>query len=166
MGKQKLSPVAFEIKMLCALFMRSVKKDIGRQLKTYRLHINPLGFGVLNIVRHNEWTLSELSKETMLTPATLVPVIQTLEKKGFIERRLDSRDRRRSPLYLTRQGEKMLAKIFSIDERDIVVRKLKELGGHDAGELRRILRKLIGLFIGEKKLKEILESHTLKNPTH
>jgi len=163
MTKQKLSPAALEIKMLSFLFMKAARTDIARQLKAHGSGVNPLGFGVLNMIKHRPRTLSELSQETILAPATLVPVVQTLEKKGLIERGHDPRDRRRSPLHLTKQGEAMLAKISLTSEKDIVVKKLKGLGEKDVGELRRILRKLVASIVGEKKLAEILKSHIQKH---
>ncbi len=162
MKKISLSPIALEVKMLNLLFMKATRKDIGRQLKARGLGVNPLEFGVLNIIKHTGYALSELSKEMMLAPATLVPVVQGLEKKGLVGRGHDPHDRRRSPLHLTPQGEKILVKISLTDGKDIVVRKLKELGEKDVGELRRILRKLVGAIVGEKKLKEILDSHRFK----
>ncbi|HUZ92718.1 MAG TPA: MarR family winged helix-turn-helix transcriptional regulator [Candidatus Paceibacterota bacterium] len=162
MKKRVSVSAASEIKLLAFMFMKTARQDIGRRLKARGAGVNPLGFGVLNMVRHGKRTLSDLSRETMLAPATLVPVINTLERKGLIERQRDERDRRRSPLRLTKRGEKIMAGISFIGENDLITRNLKKLGERDVSELQRILRKLVGGLIGEKKMKEMVESHMTK----
>lgn len=150
--------IAHEIRLLNLLFMKSAGRELERRLRSADIAINPLGLGVLRMMQRRTVTLGELSKKMLLTPATLVPVVYTLEKNGFVARRRDSRDRRRNHLYVTRKGEGTLKQIIHMEKRDLIIEKIGGLGKKDKNELRRILRKLVGAIIGGKKIKEIFES--------
>jgi DNA-binding MarR family transcriptional regulator len=52
-----------------------------------------------------------LSAHLSVAPARLVRYLDDLEERGYIERRRNSRDRRRNALYLTAEGKKTMRKI-------------------------------------------------------
>src|SRR5581483_8844869 len=98
----------------------------------------------------------ELSEKLFLSSATLVPVIDLLEKNGYVKRGQDAHDRRRNPLILTAKGEKVLKAAPLLSEHDMLVEKMKKIGNRKRGELLSNLRFLVAEMIGEKKLGEIV----------
>jgi DNA-binding MarR family transcriptional regulator len=156
MPKLSFYSEALEIKVLGMLLMKSAVRDLEKRLHAAKLDVNPLGFGVLCNIKKDSSGVNELSKKMMLAPATLVPVINALEKKGIIARKKDPRDQRRSPLYITHRGEKLLAKVPAIRAQDALLRRIEALGSKDMAALHRILRKLAAEVIGKEKIEEIM----------
>lgn len=60
--------------------------------------------------RDDAGSQAELAALCGLLPAQLVPVLDALEAKGFVERRRDERDRRRSIVRITEQGRGVLTR--------------------------------------------------------
>ncbi|MDP2892167.1 MAG: MarR family transcriptional regulator [Bacillota bacterium] len=84
---------------------------------------------------------SELSRTMRLAPCTVTPLLNSLEKEGYINRRHSSADRRVVYIALTDKGngfiEQMRAKFLSI-----IGGFVDHLGLKDAAELVRLLKKL------------------------
>ena len=79
-----------------------------------------------------------LSEELGLSQPTTVSAIDNLEKRGFVERRRDSADRRQSNVYLTIAGRALEARLapFAKEVNDLAQ---AALAGHD----QRIVRDLL-----------------------
>jgi DNA-binding MarR family transcriptional regulator len=60
--------------------------------------------------RDDAGSQAELATLCGLLPAQLVPVLDALQAKGFVERRRDERDRRRSIVRITDEGRDVLAR--------------------------------------------------------
>ncbi|MEP7285995.1 MAG: MarR family transcriptional regulator [Chloroflexota bacterium] len=95
--------------------------------------------GILQILSISTHTSSELSRMMMLDPSTLVPVVDSLEQKGLIQRSIDPKDRRRTPLVLTEQGIEALRRIAKSSEADPLMTSLQMLGQENAEQLLALL---------------------------
>jgi DNA-binding MarR family transcriptional regulator len=94
--------------------------------------------------------LAELSRTLGIGAAGLVPVVDTLEAKGFVNRGRDPEDRRRTPLTITEAGRNVLAQVPAVDEEDSLVRGLAALGTDRSRQLLDLLRELMINVSGDK----------------
>jgi DNA-binding MarR family transcriptional regulator len=71
--------------------------------------LKPVDFSVLSLVRHNPGITSRQLCTTLgILPPNLVGMVNTLEKRGLIERMPHPRDGRAMGLHLTAPGEKLM----------------------------------------------------------
>ena len=87
---------------------------------------------------------SEISSAMSISSARVAAMLNNLEKKGLVTRRIDESDRRRILVSLTPEG------IESVENRSSKVvgstaKILESLGAHDAQELVRIVGRLADL---------------------
>ena len=57
---------------------------------------------------------TELSTQLQISPATTTKMIQRMEKAGFVQRRSDPQDQRRSRVYLTDAGRSIRSEVEAI----------------------------------------------------
>ena len=83
-----------------------------------------------------------LSEELGLSQPTTVSAIDNLEKRGFVERRRDSADRRQSNVYLTPAGRALEARLapFVKEVNDLAQ---AALAGHDQRIVRDLLTTMV-----------------------
>ncbi len=104
--------------------------------------VTPGLFGVLVIIEANpDLKQSELARATHLDRSTVVTVIDNLERRGLVERRIALHDRRSNAIRLTEAGGAMLKKLkrqvaahekrlmqnFSAEERETFIRLLQKV---------------------------------------
>jgi len=87
----------------------------------------------------------EISGEMDISSARIAAVLNALENKGCVTRRIDRDDRRKILVDLTPAGRE-LAEKHERGAMEDATRMLDALGEHDAREFVRILGKLAGLF--------------------
>ena len=85
---------------------------------------------------------------------TLVPTIDSLERKGFVLRQRDPNDRRRVPISLTEEGTKLIHEISMVGDDDPILSSLQKIGLNDSEKLVELIRKLVSHL---KEGEEILE---------
>lgn len=134
---------AEEIRTLIALISKCMMRDLDRRLEASGTGVSGPQFGVMRLLSQESATISELSSRLMLTPATLVPVVDTLERKGLVQRGTDPRDRRRIPLVLTDAGAQAVARVAEVSETDSLTQALIALGAEKAQHLQMLLRELV-----------------------
>jgi DNA-binding MarR family transcriptional regulator len=157
MTQDEFTSVTREIRILLGIVSRIAHQSLEQRLNACDPGMSVLQMGVLRTLQHREHTISELSKRFVLDPSTLVPVIDTLERKGFVERKKDPNDRRRVPLALTEEGEKLLTRIPQADESDLVVKALFDLGEARAAQLLSLLRDLTRMMPeGESIVQDVI----------
>jgi DNA-binding MarR family transcriptional regulator len=106
----------------------------------------------LNTLSKNEGLpLGELSKKMYLRPSTITGIIDRLEKRGYVVRNRDRRDRRVVRILLTSKG-KRLAKTGPNPIQGKMIYGLRSL---NQGELRSIYDSI-------QKLVEIMEAQNVK----
>jgi DNA-binding MarR family transcriptional regulator len=84
----------------------------------------------------------ELAGMIAVDPRNLVSVIDHLERKGLVERRPHSQDRRRNALDLTAAGKSLLAQLAT-GGRDLEEEMLSGLDGRERASLQKLLLKLV-----------------------
>ena len=104
------------------------------------LNINGRELAVLSVLGAAE-PLAQQQAATRLSVdrTTMVDLVDTLERKGMVERRSDPADRRRNLVHLTPEGEKTLA------EGNRRTREIERalLTDGEADDLKRLLRRLL-----------------------
>lgn len=112
--------------------------------------ITPLQFALLSALQQSPHDVDQvtLAQRTALDTSTAASVLDRMQAKGWIERRLDPSDRRRRVLHLTPAGAKHLARALpavqkaqaamlaplSADERATLVGLLQKLSAADSLE--------------------------------
>lgn len=149
-----LHPNAVEIRILCAVVAKLAKRDLEVRLEAQEAGISGLAYVVLTGLRHREATSAQISRKMMLTPATLVPVVDMLEQQGLIERRQDPTDRRRTPLFLTPAGSDLLERVPLVSDTDSLILSLENLGTEATQDLLHLLRRLVTSLYGDEQAVE------------
>lgn len=135
--------VAAEINILAKILSSLVKRDLERRLQCHGVNLGTLPYGVLRLLSCESATISELSRKMHLSAATLVPVVDALERDGLAKRGQDPRDRRRVPLSITERGEEVLARIPFVDPEDSLVSSLNRMGEEQSRQLLMLMRELV-----------------------
>ncbi len=119
---------AIEIGILSAMVNRRVKHDLDKRLNATGIGVGGLSCVILRLLSHQEQTISELSDTMKLNPATLVPVVDALERKGLVKRGQDPADRRRTPLSVTERGADLVSRVPLVAAHDTLVKSLQAMG--------------------------------------
>lgn len=145
----ELRVAAMETYVLARLLVKSAKRDLERRLELCGVAVGALAYRVMRLLDRETSTLAELSRTLGIGATALVPVIDALEAKGFVNRGRDPNDRRRTPLSLTPAGREVLAQVPAVDEDDSLVRGLGALGVERSRQLLNLLRELVTDVLGD-----------------
>jgi DNA-binding MarR family transcriptional regulator len=137
---------AQRVRMLIFMVSKSVMRDLDRRLDASGAGISGPQYGVMRLLSQENATITELSSRMMLAPATLVPVVDTLERKGFVQRGVDPKDRRRVPLLLTDAGAEVVTRVAVVNGPDSLAQGLNGLGHVKAQQLQALLLELVNQF--------------------
>ena len=149
--EDELKYLSVEAKVLILMISRSLKQDAEKRFK--KIELSPLSFGVLCALGKKSSTVVQLSKKMMISPPTLIPIIDSLEKKGYVKRTINPKDRRMTPIILTEMGRKF--KFNKIMDEDILVKSVLNLGKIKASVLTNLLEELLVSMVGIRKVDEI-----------
>lgn len=141
--KQHFFMMSVEIRILASIMARISSRSIEERFSAHKADISGLQYGILRSLEHESSTLSELSRKFVLDPSTLVPVIDTLERKGFVLRGKDPADRRRVPISLTQGGVELIHHVPVVHEEDLLFQCLSHLGEAKTLQLQHLLRDVI-----------------------
>jgi DNA-binding MarR family transcriptional regulator len=163
-SERELYQDALEVRILTAVVAREARQDIEGRLKAYGFEMTALQYRVLRqLQQYGRLTIKELSQSCMVEPATLVPVIDTLERQSIIRRGQDPHDRRRTPIELTEQGVAQLGAIPFEHEDDVIVRYLRQLSDEERRAFVHQLRELVTMIHGHdtavSRITQAVESH-------
>ena len=86
-------------------------------------------------------TPSDISREFRISTARVANILKALERKGYIERRNDMTDRRKSRVFATEEGRIITKKCID-DAVNHTQTVLELLGEKDAEETVRLLRRI------------------------
>lgn len=141
---------ALEVLILTAMIAKDARQDAEQRLKAFGADITAPQYRLLRQLQQvGSSTIKDLSGVMMVGPATLVPMVDTLERHGFIRRGVDPNDRRRTPLELTESGRQRLDAVPFIHTDDPIARFLRELPKDERQSLLRHLRDLAGTLHGD-----------------
>jgi len=143
LASEKLYPAALEIRILSGLIAKVARRSLEARLEAHGLPLGMLAYGVLRLLNLKEQTLGEMSHRMSLRPATLVPVIDALERQGLAQRQRDLHDRRRVRLSITEQGKATLAAMPPMDRDDALLQGLATLGDEQTRQLLFLMRSLV-----------------------
>lgn len=128
--------IGYQLRMAQIALFRDFAGGPGKE------NVTPGLFGVLVVIEANpDLKQSDLARATHLDRSTVVTVIDNLEKRGLVERRIALHDRRSNAIRLTEAGSVLLKKLkrqvaaherrlmenFSADERDTFIRLLHKV---------------------------------------
>jgi MarR family transcriptional regulator, 2-MHQ and catechol-resistance regulon repressor len=106
-------------------------------------------FAVLEALLHKgPLPVNEIGKKVLLTSGSITVAVDRLEDKGLVERRAHGTDRRAKVVHLTKEGRKVITRVYSDHaadlerlasvsltkkERKTLIRLLKQIGYEAAG---------------------------------
>jgi DNA-binding MarR family transcriptional regulator len=143
MNEESLFPAAIEIQLFSALLLKFFNQALEERLKEHGVKISSLQHGILRMLQYEMITISEISQRLGLDPSTLVRSIDSLERKGLVQRESDPNDRRRNPIKITAEGEALITTVPLITPSDLPFQALSSFGVESAYQLRNLLRELI-----------------------
>jgi MarR family transcriptional regulator for hemolysin len=132
-----------EIRILTSVVTKIAGRDLEQRLDAHGIGISGLQHGVMRLLSHKDYTISELSRKFLLNPSTLVPAVDSLERKGLVKRGQDPKDRRRTPLLLTQAGGELVREVPVIDKKDSLYKSLNAIGPETCQQLLLLLREVI-----------------------
>jgi DNA-binding MarR family transcriptional regulator len=154
----ELDILAKEIKMLFVKIFKQMRREVEKQLAQADIKLSPSAFGVLHLLRkRKQLTIKDLGDHLMIRPATLVPVIDALEKNGLIRRQPDKDDRRRNFLILTPAGEKIFKSGVFAKIDHLLSGKLEKIGLAKSRQLFSLISELATVILPPAELAESLK---------
>lgn len=117
-----------------------VFQKIEKQIESYGLNMSE--FGVLEVLFHKgDLPVQEIAKKILVTSGTITYVINKLLKKGFVEKKQCSNDRRIFYISLTEKGYDFIKKIFP-DHAKYIEGLFNHLNVSDKKDFIRILNSI------------------------
>jgi MarR family transcriptional regulator, 2-MHQ and catechol-resistance regulon repressor len=111
-------------------------------------------FAVLEALLHKgPLPINEIGKKVLLTSGSITVAVDRLEQKGLVERRAHGTDRRAKIVHLTKDGRKIITRVYTDHaadlerlvsasltrkERETLIRLLKQIGYEAAGASTQI----------------------------
>lgn len=141
-----------EIQALISIAAKLIRGAMDVRLASREVGITALQYGILQIIRKGPQTMTEISRVQMIDPSTVVPAVDSLERKGLARRMKDPQDRRRTPLKITKAGQELLAQNPMLDEEDTLVKALAQMNSAHQDQLLNLLRELVGNIQGEESV--------------
>jgi DNA-binding MarR family transcriptional regulator len=106
---------------------------------------HPREFGLMTVVMKRPGiTQQELAGLAQIDPSSMVAVLDGLEERGLLERRINPDDRRRRAVHLTADGEREL-EALQREAQKTLAGFLEPLSPEERDTLNHLLRKLAGL---------------------
>jgi len=153
--------LTIEIRTLLTVITKLTLRDLEQRLAEAVPGLSPLQFGVMRLLAREQCTLSEISAKLMITPSTLVPVVDKLERDGLVVRGKDPHDRRRTPLVITERASGLLVAIPACDPSDMIAQGIEHIGEHKARQLHKLLNELL---LSMSPHHDVLDSHLKHQP--
>lgn len=135
--------ITTETRMLLITVTKTIGRAMQDRLAKSGHAITPLQMGLMRMIVMGPHTISEISRMLFTDPSTLVPVVDTLEERGLVERRKDPADRRRVPLYLTDSGRQLVESMLVAPDDDVLNVAIAQMKPDHAMQLRDLLRELL-----------------------
>ena len=122
---------------------RAALSVIGLFLQRMAVYnLRPVDFSVLSLITHNPGITSrQLCSALNILPPNLVGMVNTLERRGLIQRSPHPRDRRALGLHLTADGEALMREA-EVTASNLEVEAAGRLTAGERNTLIRLLRKV------------------------
>jgi MarR family transcriptional regulator, 2-MHQ and catechol-resistance regulon repressor len=100
-------------------------------------------FAVLEAVLHKgPLPVNEIGKKVLLTSGSITVAVDRLETKGFVERRAHGTDRRARIVHLTKEGRKVITRVYADHAADMERLAFASLTRAERKTLIRLLKKI------------------------
>jgi len=157
MNDGDLERITRHVGAFTSIVSRIAHASFEQHLNESDLGVSPLQFGVMRSLCREHLTISDLSRKFAVDPSTLVPVIDTLERKGYVLRSRDPQDRRRIPLSLTEEGGQLLRRHIPMNQADPFFQAVSAMGHERAEQLIALLQELLSNMPGgEAIVQEVM----------
>jgi len=105
--KKEFSPNE-SIGYLTSVAYRSINRRLSNNLKSLGIKVSAEQYGVLKrLWTEEDLTQLDLSKLTSKDKPSITRLLNNLEKKGFITRKVNIEDKRCNKIYLTKKGKEL-----------------------------------------------------------
>lgn len=125
------------------IFLRasgSVSNMLKKDMQSYGL--NPTEFTVMEVLySKGEQPIQIIGNKVLLASSSITYVIDQLEKKDLVERKVNEQDRRVTLVSLTRQGQDLMEDIFP-QHTDIISDLYSDLSDEELLQLSETLKKV------------------------
>ena len=156
--KKHLFMMSVEIRILTSILTRISSRSVEERFSAHNADVSGLQYGVLRMLGHQSFTISELSRHFAIDPSTLVPVINSLERKSLVVRGKDPNDRRRIPVSLTEKGAALIQNMPFVHEDDLLFKTLDAMGEEKAQVLLDLLKEVIQKMPDGEEIVESINS--------
>ncbi len=156
MKRQELIARVIEIRILLTMVAKVSRQEWQEHLDACGVGLSMLHIAVLRLLKHHPYTIKELSTHILVEPASLVPVVDELENKGYVRRTTDPQDRRRTPIILTEEGDQTLLTLPLVPTSSTFVQTLEGMGDEKINALLEMLRELASGMIGSEERVSVL----------
>jgi len=153
---------AFRLKVLSTVMMKLCRHDIEKRISDVGVDINPLALAVLRFIKHEPSTICSISKKMMIAPASLVPVIDTLDNHGLIKKGSDPNDRRKNPLLITQKGADILSKVPMVAKDDLLAKSIIKMGDKKSSQMIKMMEELVTQLSGNDEICKRIEGIAAK----
>src|SRR5438093_8123973 len=100
-------------------------------------------FAVLEALLHKgPLPVNEIGKKVLLTSGSITVAVDRLETKGLVERRAHGTDRRARIVHLTKEGRKLITRVYANHAADVERLASASLTGAERNTLIRLLKKI------------------------
>ncbi|MBE7413472.1 MAG: MarR family transcriptional regulator [Leptospiraceae bacterium] len=118
----------------------SVNYRTGKYIN--KIGLSPSQFGVLESLFHlGPMCQNELGKKLLKSGGNITMVLNNLEKRGWIERKRETKDKRYISVHLSHSGKKFISEIFP-RQVQIITEEMSKLSKAEQEDLSRICKKL------------------------
>ncbi|MCQ4936151.1 MULTISPECIES: MarR family winged helix-turn-helix transcriptional regulator [Anaerotignum] len=110
-----------ELKILIGLHraVNYIDRQSAKIFTEYKLSMGQ--FAVLEALYHKgDATVGEIQERILSSSGTMPLIINNLEKRGYLIRKTDSKDKRRCILHITPQGEEIIGEVYPRNEAKII----------------------------------------------
>lgn len=151
--------MATEIRILLIMLAKMTRQEFQEHLDSCGVGLSTVQLGVLRLLKHHPYTIKELSKHILVEPASLVPVVDELERKMYVRRTTDPNDRRRTPLVLTEHGNEILTTLPYTPATSSFISTLENMGEEKISSLLVHLRELASGMSGDpERIDELVHT--------
>ena len=120
---------------------RAVEAYAGNSIS--QLEMCGSDFAVLEALLHKgPLPINEIGKKVLLTSGSITAAVDRLEKRGLVERRAHGTDRRARIVHLTRDGKKLITRIYGEHADDMESLSAKSLTKAERKMLISLLKKI------------------------
>lgn len=139
-----------ELKILIGLH-RTVNYIDKQSLKIFSKHNLTIGqFGVLEALYHKgNMTIGQVQEKILSSSGTIPLIINNLEKRGYIVKNIDSKDKRKCILQITNLGKQLVEEVYPENEQQII-EVMKCWSDEEQQQLASLLKKFGDEINGKK----------------